>query len=113
MQVWPMPINPANWPPGVIALTDTAVRLWGEVESQWERASAREDFKGNLPLILLWSVIGIAMVWRGRWLMERVAAALRGHATAALAPAVGAGRLAGAGRAAHRRVHTDRAGDPC
>ncbi len=81
MQVWPMPINPANWGPGMVALKDTAVRLWGETNSQWERASAREDFKGNLPLILLWSAIGLALVWRGRWLMERVAAVLRGHAT--------------------------------
>jgi small-conductance mechanosensitive channel len=82
MQVWPMPINPANWPPGAIALTDTALRIWGETNAQWERASAREEFTENLPLIVLYASIGLALVWRGLWLMEQAAAALRSHASA-------------------------------
>ena len=58
LQVWPMPINPANWGAGAVTLRDTSQRIWGEVEAQWMRASAREELKNNLPLILLYSVIG-------------------------------------------------------
>ncbi len=81
MQVWPMPINPANWGPGAVALRETSQRIWGEVEAQWMRASAREDFKGNLPLILLYSALGLGLVWRGRWLMESLGVALHNRAS--------------------------------
>lgn len=81
LQVWPMPINPANWGAGAVTLRETSQRIWGEVEAQWMRASAREEFKNNLPLILLYSVIGLALVWRGRRIMEALGLALYNRAS--------------------------------
>ncbi len=86
LQLWPTPMNPKNWPAGVTALTSAASRVWTETDRQWNRSTDRESLKGNLPLILLLLVVGIAFIWRGRKVMELLSAGVRNHATSRWMP---------------------------
>ncbi len=62
LQLWPSPINPANWPEGLVLLRDVTVSLWTETTTRWTRGDGRSALFDNLPLILLLAVIGIALM---------------------------------------------------
>lgn len=72
LRLWPMPVNPANWPAGFRALTATVGSLWKEMAGAWAAPERRDELKGNLPLILLYLALAVALIWRGRPLMERI-----------------------------------------
>ncbi len=62
------PLNPSHWPVAVTEVTDTLSGLWQElvenVADDRKRAAARQ----NLPLILLFMLLGVMLVARGpRW----------------------------------------------
>ncbi|MFN3606515.1 MAG: DUF3772 domain-containing protein, partial [Cypionkella sp.] len=61
LQVWPAPINPANWPEALIGLTDTGIRLWDEVVENWADDARRAAFFTNLPLIVLGLTVGFLL----------------------------------------------------
>ncbi|MES2667464.1 MAG: DUF3772 domain-containing protein [Pseudomonadota bacterium] len=73
LQLWPSPVNPANWPEAVIALTDTLFRLWDETQSGWSDPDARETLNNNLPLILVLLVVAAGLLTRGRQGIEKLA----------------------------------------
>lgn len=77
MQIWPAPINPANWPEGIIGLTDTGIRLWDEVASRWENEDSRATFVTNVPLIAVVMAIGLALMMPARQRAQRFALRLR------------------------------------
>ena len=68
LQLWPAPINPANWPEAVVALGEITVRLWTETATRWTRGDGRRALLDNLPLIALLVVAGGALVTLG-WRM--------------------------------------------
>ncbi len=76
LKLWPMPINPANWPSGVLALSGTAVGLAVETATLYRQPDARAQFAGSLPLILLLMALAIGLIWRGRALIDQLAARL-------------------------------------
>jgi len=80
LRLWPAPINPANWPEAAIAASNTAVTLWSEFAAKWADPSARREFGDNLPLILLYLAFAIAVLWRGRDWIDRIATRLHGQA---------------------------------
>ncbi len=82
MRLWPVPINPANWPPAVQAMSDTALRIWTETQVEWQKASSRTDLRDNLPLVILFCVVGIGLIWRGRRLVENISLRLRERSAA-------------------------------
>ncbi len=82
MQLWPAPVNPANWPAGLKALTDTASSLWSEVRDAWGRPGSHELLRSNLPKIVLLTVLGLFLIARGRRWIERRAQYLQETATA-------------------------------
>ena len=82
LQLWPAPINPANWPEAVIGLTDTGVRLWDETIEQWENDKAREGFGDSLPFILLFLALSVGLIVYGRSWIERQARRLQDRASA-------------------------------
>jgi len=76
LQVWPWPINPANWPAAFAAVTDN----WAGIRSEVRRAAAAPDnlarLQQRLPAILALMTMGLALILRARVLMERLAARL-------------------------------------
>lgn len=69
LQLWPAPVNPANWPEAAIGISDTLLRVWDEPRETWDKRSARAEFLNNLPLIvflvLVWATLTI---FARRWI---------------------------------------------
>ncbi len=82
LQLWPSPVNPANWPEAVIALTDTMFRLWDETESGWSDPKARVVLGNNLPLILVLLIVAVGLLTRGRQAIEKLAMGVQARASA-------------------------------
>jgi potassium-dependent mechanosensitive channel len=67
-QLWPSPVNPANWPEAAIGLSDTVLRLWDEAATVWTDRTARAELLDNLPLIGVLLVVALALVvYVRRW----------------------------------------------
>jgi potassium-dependent mechanosensitive channel len=77
LQLWPSPLNPANWPEAAIGFADTVQRLWDETIEAWEDPKARGELFDNLPLILVLVVIAVALVVYVRRWTERFAERLQ------------------------------------
>ncbi|MBA3910634.1 MAG: DUF3772 domain-containing protein [Rhodobacter sp.] len=71
LQLWPSPVNPANWPEAAIGLSDTLLRLWDEAATAWTDKRARAEFFDNMPLILVLLVVALALVvYVRRWVEQ-------------------------------------------
>lgn len=81
LQLWPAPVNPANWPAGLGALRDVVVTLWTDTLGRWQTAGTRMRLFDNLPLIALATVVGLGLIWRGRVILPRLAARVRAPRT--------------------------------
>lgn len=81
LQLWPMPINPANWPSAARALSDTAVALYTETARRVARPIVRERFVDTLPMVLVLLVLAIAVLWRGRRWIDRITYRVQNRAT--------------------------------
>jgi small-conductance mechanosensitive channel len=77
LQVWPAPINPANWPEALIGLTDTGIRLWDELVENWANDARRAAFFTNLPLIVLGLTVGFLLAIIARAWVQDLAMRLR------------------------------------
>ncbi|MFC7704128.1 DUF3772 domain-containing protein [Plastorhodobacter daqingensis] len=82
MQLWPSPLNPANWSAGYAALSASATNLRQEVISAWDTPQRREEFNGNLPLILGYLAFALVVLVRGRAWMELLTLRLQTRASA-------------------------------
>jgi potassium-dependent mechanosensitive channel len=82
LRLWPAPINPANWPAAVRALSSVAVGLWTETAGQWQRADARTQLGDNFPLTVLFLALAGGLLWRGRSWIERLVQRLQNNASA-------------------------------
>ncbi|MGQ0564226.1 MAG: DUF3772 domain-containing protein [Gemmobacter sp.] len=72
MRLWPMPVNPANWPEALRSLGETVTNIWHEGRRNWADADVRADLADKIPLILGLVMFGVALVWRGRRWFERL-----------------------------------------
>ncbi|MEZ5796488.1 MAG: DUF3772 domain-containing protein [Paracoccaceae bacterium] len=69
LQVWPSPVNPANWPEAAVGITDTLLRIWDDLATGVTDPKSRADFVGNLPLIgLLLAVWAALTIYARRWI---------------------------------------------
>lgn len=82
LKLWPSPVNPANWPEGVAALSQTAATLWTETSGRAADPVTRAAMVGSLPLILFYLVAAVLILARGRRMLDRLLALLRGPAGA-------------------------------
>jgi potassium-dependent mechanosensitive channel len=82
LRLWPTPINPANWPAAMRAVSSVAVGLWSETAGKWHTAAARKQLGDNLPLTLVFLVLAIGLLWRGRAWFEQLALRLQTKAAA-------------------------------
>lgn len=81
LQLWPSPVNPANWPEAAIGLSDTLLRLWDEGAEAWSDKDARAELFDNLPLILVLLAVALALVVYVRRWVERFAERLQAGAS--------------------------------
>ena len=70
LQLWPSPINPANWPEAIAMLGDVTVKLWTESATRWTRGDGRRALFDNLPLIAVLVIFGLVLLSQGRRLVE-------------------------------------------
>ncbi|WP_050786844.1 DUF3772 domain-containing protein, partial [Rhodobacter ferrooxidans] len=82
LRLWPAPINPANWPVALGGLSKTALNLWLELQKAWTNPSAQVALKDNLPLVLALLVFAVALIWRGRRWIDKLAQRLQEKASA-------------------------------
>ena len=82
LKLWPMPVNPANWPAALGAVRDAAVTLYEETARAVRWPSNRVTFANNLPLIALYLVLALGLLWRGRDWIDRLVMRLQAQAAA-------------------------------
>ena len=82
LRLWPAPINPANWPAAVRALSSVAGGLWQQTADLWARADARKQLGDNFPLTVVFLALALLFLWRGRRWIEQAVARLQGNASA-------------------------------
>ncbi|NEX45507.1 DUF3772 domain-containing protein [Pseudotabrizicola algicola] len=70
LQLYPSPLNPANWPEAVRAVTSAALGLLSETQRRWSTAASHETLVNNLPLIAFLLLFSVVLIWRGRPLIE-------------------------------------------
>ena len=81
LQLWPMPINPANWPDALRALSDTAVALWTETGEQIAKEEARRQLTDSLPVLLAYLALAAMILWRGRQWIDALTLRLQDRAS--------------------------------
>ena len=81
LQLWPMPINPANWPAAVRALSGTVVTIGRESATLWGQPGAQAGLGDNLPVVLALFVLAVAILWRGRLWIDRLTYQLQNRAS--------------------------------
>jgi potassium-dependent mechanosensitive channel len=72
LKLWPVPINPANWPLALKGITTTTLDLWEETRGVATGARAGRDLRDNLPLILALLGLAVALIWRGRGWIDAI-----------------------------------------
>lgn len=72
LKLGPSPLNPSNWAEGLSAVHTFVMTLASEVRLRLAWPSSRSAMQGNMPLILLSVALGVALIWRGRPLIERL-----------------------------------------
>lgn len=72
LQLFPSPLNPANWPEAVRVATGVLSGIWAETQRRWAAPTAHETLVNNLPAILFLLLFSVVLIWRGRPLVESV-----------------------------------------
>lgn len=70
MQLWPAPLNPANWPAGAKALSESASTVMAETAVVMRKPETRSQVLDNLPALLISMAVGLFLILRGRRLVE-------------------------------------------
>lgn len=69
LQLYPSPLNPANWPSALVSLRDIGLSVWTETAARWKGGGQRA-FLNNLPAMLVLVLVGAALAWRGPRLVD-------------------------------------------
>ena len=65
----PAPVNPANWPGAITAVGEYLDALWLENRRLWGSDIYRAEFSENIPVVLLYLIVGMVLILRGwRWI---------------------------------------------
>ncbi len=73
LELGPSPLNPAHWGRALKDLGSFATNITHEFTTAWQSPVQRAEFGKNLPAMLLFSVIALVLLLRGRRWMERLA----------------------------------------
>ncbi len=72
LRVWPMPVNPANWPDAWLVASQIGASMVSEVTGRWQNDAARAELRGKLPAIAALLLAAVGLTWRGRRWFERL-----------------------------------------
>lgn len=73
LQLWPMPINPTNWPEALRAVSAASVTVYSEFNTKWKSDAAREVLTDKLPMVLALLALAAGILWRGRmWIDQQI-----------------------------------------
>lgn len=71
LQLYPSPINPANWPTALGHLRDVTLAVWTETAARW-KGDGRRGLLDALPAIVVLTAVAMALMWRGRPLLDQL-----------------------------------------
>lgn len=72
MQLWPSPLNPANWMEGLTVGGEAVSAVWSEVAANSGLPSREAHLRANLPLIFGYLFFALVLLVKGRGWMERL-----------------------------------------
>ena len=78
-QIGPSPLNVAAWPAAISDLSTTLRAAWAEVAAAWGTDVQKTELKRDLPLVILYVVLALALLTRGRAWVIRFGAGIRSH----------------------------------
>ena len=82
----PAPLNPANWPGAAEAVYAWGHALWTENLRLWASPIYRAEFGRNLPIVLIYLIVGLLLLARGwRWVGRLMEGAIATEATSPMA----------------------------
>jgi potassium-dependent mechanosensitive channel len=81
LQLWPMPINPANWPEAFRAASRITVVVYNEFRLKWASPSARATMGDVMPMVAALLLIAAGILWRGRQWIDRLVYRLQSKAS--------------------------------
>jgi potassium-dependent mechanosensitive channel len=70
LQLYPSPLNPANWPAAFRAASGVVAGMLRETTQRLATPAARETMVNNLPAILFFLLLGVGLIWQGRKLVR-------------------------------------------
>lgn len=76
LQLWPSPLNPANWADAAMAALKASSVLTTEVMANWQNEAKRADALDKMPPIIALLVFAAFTILRGRALVEGLAVRL-------------------------------------
>jgi potassium efflux system protein len=82
MQVWPAPVNPANWPEAVISLSDIGYQAFYEAQTNWNDKGRRAELFSAMPVIIVLMVVAFVLVRYGHRWIDRLVMRLQDRSSA-------------------------------
>jgi potassium-dependent mechanosensitive channel len=82
LQLWPMPINPANWPEAFRTASRITVVVYNEFRLKWASPTARATLGDVMPMVLGLLALAGLILWRGRLWIDRLIYRLQSSASA-------------------------------
>ena len=79
LQIGPSPLDVTAWPQAAQDLFATLHAAWAEVVSAWGTDVQRTELRRDLPLVIFYAVLALALLTRGRGWVIRVGAGIRSH----------------------------------
>lgn len=66
LELGPSPLVPINWPTALTALKQIGVQIWDEAVQSRKSAITRQTSRENLPAIILFLILGLGLLLKGR-----------------------------------------------
>ncbi|VAW02374.1 Potassium efflux system KefA protein / Small-conductance mechanosensitive channel [hydrothermal vent metagenome] len=77
LELGPSPLNPVHWRNGMSALYGSASTIRSEISAAWKNPAQRDEFKAQLPVMIVLALLGFVLVVRGRYWSEILARRLQ------------------------------------
>ena len=74
LKLAPSPLNPSLWPDAISDLLGSFRLMGSEFADSWRSDAKREAFRDNLPKTILYLLIAVLLIFRGRVVMQRMTA---------------------------------------